>query len=345
MAYQICTQCILDSNIPAISFNEKGICNFCLGHALRKNIAVPEPVESVEQAFIGKIKRYSVASAYDCLCLYSGGKDSTAMLFYLVKKLRLKVLAFTLDNWFLSAETYKNIEKVVSSLGVDHMFYKPQWDVAYHLFTRGINNFKHNRRSRQMAFLVGHVCWPCFVMISLFSIKTALEKNIPTIVVGTTPGQLIQKEWSLSSKYEGISDVYRSMIKPFFSIIDAGYRKKIDLPLRGKIRALKLQLVPFYESFRYNEKAAFETAMREFNWVKPQDTDSCSTNCLINALGIALHKKHYHLNPYAIPLAHDVREGLLSREDALRAVAADPNKKIIEDIALKLDLPKGEAYG
>ena len=325
--------------LPGISFNKEGICNFCQNYYQKRKSKSIKDYSTLKTEFLRLIKRRTKKSQYDCLCLYSGGKDSTNMLYNLVSVLKLRVLAFTLDNWFLSPQTYENIEKVVSKLKVDHMFYKPDWEIASHLFKSGIKNFDKTKESKKMSFLVGHVCWPCFVMISLSSMKIAIEKNILNVVVGTTPGQLTQKRKDLFTKYKGTIDVYQSMIKPFLSIIDENYRKKIDLTFLNKIKAVHLQLLPFYEFFKYNEELAFKVAKEQLGWERPHDTDSCSTNCLINALGIAIHKKYYGINPYLIPLAYDVRAGLVKREDALKAINAQINDRIARQTAQKLDVP------
>lgn len=336
MSYQLCRDCILDSNIPGISFNDKGVCSFCDDYGRLEKTRKIKGANQLEKEFMRLVTRNSTKAKYDCLCLYSGGKDSTNMLYNLAAKLKLRVLAFTLDNWFLSAQTYSNISKVVSQLKVDHVFYKPDWDIAQYMFKAGITGFNKNKSSQRMAFLVGHVCWPCFVMISLFSIKTALERGIPNIVVGTTPGQLIQKKDDLLTKYNGILDVYKAMVKPFMSVIDRDYLKRVDLTFLDKVKALKLRLLPFYEFFKYDEGVAFKTAEEKLGWVRPKDTDSCSTNCLVNALGIAIHKKHYKVSPYLIPLAHDVRAGLVKREDALKAVNMAGDEHIIREAARRL---------
>ena len=30
MTYQICTRCIYDTEVPNISFNDQGVCNYCV---------------------------------------------------------------------------------------------------------------------------------------------------------------------------------------------------------------------------------------------------------------------------------------------------------------------------
>ena len=69
-----------------------------------------------------------------------------------------------------------------------------------------------------------------------------------------------------------------------------------------------------------------------------RDTDSCSTNCQLNALGVYVHRKRYGVSPYVFPLAHDVRVGLMSRDDALRAVNGSLNHGIVAAVAGRLGM-------
>jgi hypothetical protein len=88
----------------------------------------------------------------------------------------------------------------------------------------------------------------------------------------------------------------------------------------------------------YREDEIYRTIEQELGWVRPRDTDSCSTNCQLNALGIHVHRQRYGLSPYVIPLAHDVRSGLLTRDEALRAVNAEVNPLVVRHVAKQLGL-------
>ena len=354
MSHQVCRRCVLNSRVPNVTFNAQGVCNLCQDHAEHPEAAAPlDPAEG-RRAFLKHFPNRPLTPSlspqkaggegdYDCLCLFSGGKDSTAMLYHLKARLGLKVLAFTLDNWMLSPEAHRNIERVTRRLGVDHMYYKPDWDLAAHLFRHGVMHADRTPRGRSLAFLVGHVCWPCFVMVSLFSIKTAMAKDIRRIVVGATPGQLRQKDDRLKARYAGVADIYFSMMRPLLRRLKGTYRARARLSWPEKLRSLRVRIVPFYEYFHYDEAEAFRVAEEECGWVRPADTDSCSTNCLTNALGIAIHKARYGISPYLIPLAYDVRTGLVTREDALASVSVPLDSDQVRRMAEKLDVPP-DAY-
>lgn len=339
---QICNRCILPDNIPGISFDKNGICNFCrtFDKAREKDKRI-DPIIS-EKKMLDILRVGSKKYPYDCICLYSGGKDSTFMLYQLVKIYKLRVLAFTLDNHFLAREAHENIERIVNAIKVEHVFCRPDFELVKELIKASISESHRMKTAKELSFMIGFVCWPCFTMISQYAIKTALEKNIPNIVIGTTPGQLRQKRYNLISKYEGTFDSYRSMNLPMLKLLKLiGYEKGqsiFKLTFKEKLKALKVKLVPFYEYIPYDEERIIKTIEKELGWQKPKNTDSCSTNCELNALGIALHLQRYGIHPYVIPLAHDVREGVLKREDALKAVKELPNLEIAKNIMAKLEI-------
>ena len=66
------------------------------------------------------------------------------------------------------------------------------------------------------------------------------------------------------------------------------------------------------------EKEIIENIL-ELGWEKPKDVDGCSSNCRINAFNNYVHIKKYGYSPYELELSHQVRNGLLEREEALQS--------------------------
>ncbi len=339
-----CTRCILTSQIPNISFDKDNVCNFCLEYEEEKKY-LDRDYEALEKKMLSTLT-VSKKHPYDCMVLYSGGKDSTYMLYRLANHYKLRVLAFTFDNHFIPPETYANVDRVLKKINVDHIIYKPSWDLNKTIFNASFQSSALQERSKELAFMIGHACWPCFTQIALHSFKLAAEKNIPNVVVGTTPGQLRQKNYDLKSKFNGLSDAHKHMIAPMINLLKALGRKDaieaLDASLWTKLKIARMNLVPFFEYNKYNEQHVYETITNELDWRKTKSTDSCSTNCQLNSLGIAIHQKKYNLHPYVIPLARDVREGLMTRDEALEAVGGLVNDKLVDHIAgsFGLDLNK-----
>jgi glucosamine--fructose-6-phosphate aminotransferase (isomerizing) len=109
-----CTKCILPSTIPFISFDEKGVCNFCNEYLPSKLIEGADLL-----ALINKDKTGD--SIYDCLVPISGGRDSCYTLHYLVEELGLKPLAYTYDWGMVTDLARRNISRMCSKLKVEHI--------------------------------------------------------------------------------------------------------------------------------------------------------------------------------------------------------------------------------
>jgi N-acetyl sugar amidotransferase len=117
---QVCSRCIYDANISGISFDEQGVCNYCLqvedlkqqyGTGNKKGIqALQELIES--------IKRDGKGKKYDCIVGVSGGTDSSFLLAQAIEW-GLRPLAVHYDNTWNSAIATQNIRKITSKLKVD----------------------------------------------------------------------------------------------------------------------------------------------------------------------------------------------------------------------------------
>ncbi|RZB31523.1 MAG: hypothetical protein SRB2_04492 [Desulfobacteraceae bacterium Eth-SRB2] len=117
---RICQRCIYDENVPGISFDEKGICNYCRQiDDLEKQYDTGTPKgESRFKEIIDKIKKNGNGRKYDCVIGVSGGTDSSILL---VKAVNwgLKPLAVHYDNTWNTAISTENIRKVTKFLNID----------------------------------------------------------------------------------------------------------------------------------------------------------------------------------------------------------------------------------
>jgi hypothetical protein len=77
--YRQCTRCVMDTTSTAISFDEKGVCNFCTQY--EKNLKrfvfnfTPEQRKQKLNDLLGKIKAEGKDKPYDCILGISGGMD------------------------------------------------------------------------------------------------------------------------------------------------------------------------------------------------------------------------------------------------------------------------------
>jgi N-acetyl sugar amidotransferase len=117
---QVCTRCIYDARVDAITFDEEGVCKYCRQvETLAEQYGTGQ--KKGEQEFdrlVDQIKRAGRKKKYDCIIGVSGGTDSSYMV-YLALERGLRPLAVHYDNTWNSAIATMNIHKVLSALNVD----------------------------------------------------------------------------------------------------------------------------------------------------------------------------------------------------------------------------------
>src|SRR5690554_2250205 len=115
MKKNLCKKCILPVNYTGISFDKNGICSYCNGHKPIEYLG-----ESKLKTDVVKILQDSKKqNDYDCIVAFSGGRDSTYLLWYVVNILKLKPLAVFSNSKLIPEQTLSNIRKTSEILGVD----------------------------------------------------------------------------------------------------------------------------------------------------------------------------------------------------------------------------------
>ena len=77
-------------------------------------------------------------------------------------------------------------------------------------------------------------------------------------------------------------------------------------------------------------------------WNQPKDTDTNSTNCLLNAFANQVHEKSYDYNPYVFEISKMVREGVMTRQDGLRKFDLDSPLVQIDIVKERLGIQQKE---
>ncbi len=118
--YKICMRCIYDTSVPAISFNNEGVCNYCemtenlISEYGTSNSKGKELISKI----IDEIKLAGKNKKYDCVVGVSGGTDSSYMLHWAVEN-GLRPLAAHYDNTYNTAIATQNITRMTNQLNVD----------------------------------------------------------------------------------------------------------------------------------------------------------------------------------------------------------------------------------
>lgn len=120
MIKKICQRCIYDENVPNISFDEAGICNYCKQiEELDVQFPNDDRGEQELQRLVDEMKQAGKGKKYDALIGVSGGCDSSYLMHLMTKKYGLRLLAVHFDNTWNSTIATENIQKITKKLDID----------------------------------------------------------------------------------------------------------------------------------------------------------------------------------------------------------------------------------
>lgn len=175
-ALKKCTSCLLPETYETIEFDGKGTCNVCRGKEFRdtsvdwasRKLQLDDLIEQNRGKF-----------DYDMIVPFSGGKDSTFTLHYLMKEYKIKPLVVRFDHGFMRSTLTENNTRTFKKLGVDVLNFTPNWQVVKRLMLESL------RRK-------GDFCWHCHTGIFSYPMHIALKFGVPLVMWGEPSSEYTQ---------------------------------------------------------------------------------------------------------------------------------------------------------
>jgi hypothetical protein len=326
---EYCTKCILPENYPGISFNEEGICNYCIRYTPQGNV-------------LGKDKLIQVINAkkktgkYDCIVPMSGGKDSTYILFYTVKELDLNPLVVNYNSGYQDSIAEENVVNACERLGVDLQVVHSPGDIQRRLL-------KANYQAYMPYSPFWDACISCEGILRVVSKNIAQKHRVPFVMWGSTDieGFGANKVAAETTKRTTVDSQYHSLIK---KVIDVLFKKPLKVlrhipfyyynirqrialrfPLKYALRPGSTppmsrenpEFIHFYDYVQWDSLSNVNLLEQELGWKHPDGKDirfDCRLHCVGNYN--RLHK--YGITSDGINLCNFIREGRMSREEAIQ---------------------------
>jgi hypothetical protein len=339
---RICRLCVMPESPPRITLDDTGLCSLCAAH--REARRVVGDVKMLESDFTKIIAKHKGKAEYDCLVMCSGGKDSTAALYYMVRRYGMKPLAFTFDHGFETEEALDNVRRAVDALGVEFLFFKSP-------YMHGM--FKKILESGSSAV----ICHLCSIWYMDLTFRMAERFQIPIIIAGWTKGQ--------TSKQPVMSKCACSVGEPEYESMAAATKEFIaqhvrsdprykDFPetmeevlRRAKKRHKSMVLSPHW-FLPYDTETYVKTIQDELGWAYPKlSYPGRSTNCAMNFISVHNSMKYYGYTHYHVEMSKMIRDGLMTRDEALELLRIDFGADLLDEVAkpLGVTFARDEAEG
>lgn len=165
-----CKNCSMNDYItPGVEFDENGLCPICQTKDIHDQLKGVNPI-------LNEFKK-SKKSRFDVAVFYTGGKDSTYLLYYLSKVLKLRVLALTWEIPYMSDSARKSIENAKKKLE------------TVEFITRYVSNDVLKQFYNELYKLNENSCACPSLAYILFYPELVINK-VPYFVVGNEPAQI-----------------------------------------------------------------------------------------------------------------------------------------------------------
>lgn len=302
-----CRNCLLPEQSQGADLDATGLCRPCREfkpQSAQTSEALRRAREAdLEQALIdcrGK-------ADYDCVVPLSGGKDSVYLIHKLKVEYGLRVLAHTTDI-DIGDVAWANIRKAVDKLDVEHVVYRPPVDFYRKLFRW----LMMNQEARGAVHTISYVYAPLFEGNAL---QLAMEKHIPLVLAGYSPGQPVVDRMEYEFPRLAISQV--DWTPP--ELVASGEFDEHDLARfwNPKRFAAETQfpryLAPFH-AWQYDQDVTMKKVVELGLIGSMKNASPVFSNYPINWLLMYSDLKNFGYNPYAPEFSALIREGKANKQ-------------------------------
>ena len=254
-----CIRCTIPETHESVVFDDKGVCSICR-QIEYKNTQI-NWLEKFQE-LLRLAGEYRGQGVYDCIVPFSGGKDSTFTLWYVVRKLGLKPLVVSFDHGFYRPKTLENNERTQRKLGVDFLKFRTDWKIVRKLMLESL---------RRKGDFDWHAHAGCFA----YPMQIAVKFQVPLLFWGEPSAEY--------TSYYSYSDNEAVDEKRFNRFVNLGINAEDmagflggavslrDLepyryPALKELRALKVRSVCLGSYVPWDEKKHYKIISRELGW-------------------------------------------------------------------------------
>lgn len=301
-----CRRCLLPGAVPGAELDSRGVCRLCRDYRPADHAAAEQQrllrAADLEQA----LQDCRGRGEYDCMVCLSGGKDSVYLLYKLKVEYGLKVLAYT-TNASVPPIAWDNINRAVAALDAEHLVYTPPRS-AYRKMFRFL---LRNQEQRGAVHTISYVYAPLFEGDAL---RFAMEKSIPLILAGYSPGQPDPERMFYEFPRRAISEV--DWTPPELRTSGVLDETGIGLfwnPRRYPPGARFPRFLAPFHAWQYNQEDIMRQVVKLGLVAKRKYANPIYSNDLLNWLLMYSDLKNFGYNPYAPEFSALIREGKANR--------------------------------
>lgn len=329
-----CSKCLLPSHYLNIEIDSQGVCQYCRNYKPIYYLGKQALLEAIEEPM-----SLNTSKKYDCVVGFSGGRDSTYLLWYVVKVLKLRPLAVFSDDLFIPDVVLDNIENTCRILGVELRAIKHE--NLKKCITHHLNAWIKRPVPESLIFInVGErIGYETLVELE------AIKEGVYLVFGGRTPiqeeAQYKRNLMKINNKGGRISWMLgyakQVLLNPSLALslfsLKTQYKEFMVKKWKEKlIKNNNLTIIhPFFEYIQWVEKKVEDVLFNELEWESPKgDKQTSRIGCEVDTIRQFLYYQTLGYNDIHVDLSGLIREGQLTREEAFDKLKISLNIPVTE---------------
>jgi len=329
-----CTKCLLPETFPFIKYDEHGVCNYCHKYIVKKQGAREHEFKDLMKQYLNKDGKP------DCIVPFSGGRDSSYGLHYIFHELKLKPITFTYDWGMVTDLARRNIARICGKLGIENI-----------LVSADIKNKRRNIKlnveawlkkpelgmiplfmagDKQFFYYVNVIKRQTNIPLNIWMSNALEDTNFKVGFAGISPNFNKERidELTLGQKIGMASYYFKNFInKPAYinrSLFDTTWA------FYSYYAEPRTDYYLLYDYVPWSENNIENTLLNEYDW--ETDPETGSTWRIGDGTAAFYNYIYYTVAGFSeidTFRSNQIREGILTREEALKKINIEYFNKLI----------------
>ena len=261
-----CTRCVMPETVPGVTYDEDGVCNYCLSYS-PADVIGKEALDEIVESLRGK------GAAYDCIVPISGGRDSTYVLYAARALYDLRTLAVHYNSEFVEEQSIANIRNACDALDCELISVRSKRDIATKMVRA---NLKTPTTAESIAF-----CAACNYGYHAAPYRLAVEHQVPMIWWGVTKDEALIGDMVKEARrsMSGKKSKYLKLFRPsFYAGQFHRVRQRMEFRVPGnsifsrahaKLNADGIREFSLFRFIRWDREEIEDAIINKLGWRKP----------------------------------------------------------------------------
>jgi hypothetical protein len=319
---------LLPQTFPFIQYDNNGVCNYCNKYVVKNQGAK-------EQEFKDLMKTYrSKDGKPDCIIPFSGGRDSSYGMHYIVHELGLHPITYTYDWGMVTDLARRNIARICGKLGIENIIVSADLPMKRNNIRMNVEAWLKKPQlgmiplfmagDKQFFYYVNQIKKQTGIKLDIWSTNILENTDFKVGFCGISPNfdktrpdylplsSKVGLAWYYGKNFLGNPAYLNSSIKDTLSSFYSYYAEP------------RTHFYQLFDWIKWDEQKIEKTLFEEYNWEISPDT---TTTWRIGDGTAAFYNYIYYtvagFSEFDTFRSNQIREGLITREAGLKFIAQE----------------------